>query len=73
MFTNIETCKPYYDFNDFLNGETDDYSYDDVKIEHKKTKYTEFEPKEFKILLDQRRQELKKKNTKVAIHRFFFI
>ena len=29
MFTNIETCKPYYDFNDFLNGETDDYSYDD--------------------------------------------
>ena len=57
---NLETCKPYNDFNDFIEGETDEYSYDDIKIYHKKSKYTEFVPKEYKIELGKMRQNLYK-------------
>ena len=61
-FLNLETCKPYTELNDFLNGTTDDYSYDNVTILHKKTKFTDIFDKETKKEMDQVRQALNQKN-----------
>ena len=64
-YLNVETCKPYYTLDEFLNGTTDDYSKGDDTILHKKTKYFETIPKENRIMLNKIRQELDQtKNTK---------
>ena len=57
LYYNVETCKSYPSFDDFLNGTTVDYSTENEKILHKKTKITDMISIEMRKRLGQIREE----------------
>ena len=63
-FINVETCKPYTDFDDFMNGYIDEYQKGNETVYHKRTKVTDILSKEERIQLYNKRKEFYDKNLK---------
>ena len=56
-YNDIETCRPFYDFEDFLNGTKVNYSTQDEEIIHKKSKIIDIIDKYTRRKLENIRKE----------------
>ena len=64
MFYDIETCKAFRSFDDFLEGPIDDYSKGTQEIKHHRTKVTDFLDINLRKTMGYYRQELAQGNLK---------
>lgn len=57
-YVNVETCRPFNNFDDFINGEKIDYSTEDETIIHEKSKIIDILDKNTRRKLEDIRKEL---------------